>query len=77
MRLRSRYRKILVPDALVLVPTNELYIMVHAFRSFLALARDLVGSIFDSPVRTPKPTIHYPTFKFTCYLYLDLNFFMY
>jgi len=60
--------EVLVLDALVLMPTNEVYIVAQTFQSFLAWPKDLVGSIFDpryGPPNTPYNTLH---FKFTCYL---------
>ena len=39
--------EVLVPDALVFVPTNEVHIVAQAFQSFLTWPRDLVGSISD------------------------------
>jgi len=60
-------KEVLIVDGLVLVPTDEVYIMAQTFQSFLVWPRDLVDSIFDPLVRTLKPTVHYYTFKFTCY----------
>jgi len=46
--------EVLMPYALVLVPTDEVYIVAQAFQCFLAWPRDLV--VTDSPVQTLKPT---------------------
>ena len=46
--------KVLMPFALVLVPTNEVYTMGQTFQCFLAWPRDLVVS--DPPIQTLKPT---------------------
>jgi len=70
-KVKVTVEEVFVPDALVHVPTKEVYIMAKAFRFFLACPRDLVGSIFDPLVRTPQPTIQYSIFKFTCYLCLQ------
>ena len=43
-----------MPYALVLVPTDEVYIVAQAFQCFLAWPRDLVDT--DPPVQTLKPT---------------------
>ena len=49
--------EVIVPDALVPLPTNEVYIVKHAFQSFLTWSKDLVGSISDPSVWIPKPTL--------------------
>ena len=49
--------EVIIPDALVPVPTDELYIMTQAFQSFLAWPKDLVGSISDPSVWIPKLTL--------------------
>jgi len=46
--------EVLMPYALVPVPTDEVYIVAQAFQCFLAWPRDLV--VTDSPVQTLKPT---------------------
>jgi len=46
--------EVLMPYALVLVPTDEVYTVAQAFQCFLAWPRDLV--ITNSLVQTLKPT---------------------
>jgi len=64
--------EVLMPYALILVPTDEVYTVAQAFQCFLAWPRDLV--VTDSPVQTLKnPQIYY-IFKFTCLLCSNLNY---
>ena len=49
--------EVIVPDALVPMPTDEVYIVAHAFQSFLAWPKDLVGSISDPSVWIPTHLI--------------------
>jgi len=35
------------------------YTIAHIFQYFIVLPRDLVGSIYDPLVQTPKTIIHY------------------
>ena len=46
--------EVLMPFALVPVPTDEVYTVAQAFRCILAWPRDLV--VTDPPVQTLKPT---------------------
>ena len=46
--------EVLMPFALVPVPTDEVYTMAQALQCFLAWPRDLVFT--DPPVQTLKPT---------------------
>jgi len=50
-------KKVIVPDALVLVPTYEVYTVAQAFQSVLVWPKYLVGSIFDPLLWIPKPTL--------------------
>jgi len=50
--------EVLVLEALVLMPINEVYIVAHTFQSFLAWRRDLVNFISDPLVWTSKPIIY-------------------
>ena len=65
--------EVVIPDALVPVPTDEVYTVAQAFQSFLAWPKDLVGSISDPPVWTPKPTLQYSICNFTYYLCSQSN----
>ena len=49
--------EVIIPDALVPVPTDEVYTVAQAFQSFLAWPKDLVGSISDPSVWIPKLTL--------------------
>jgi len=48
--------EVLVPFALVPMPTDEVYTVAQAFYCFLAWPRDLVDS--HPPVQALKPTIY-------------------
>ena len=60
--------EVLVPFVLVLVPTDEVYIVAQAFQCFLAWPRDLV--VFDPPVQT----LNISMVSDTCLLYSNLNY---
>jgi len=47
--------KVVMPNALVPMPTDEVYIVAHAFLSFLTWLKYSVGSISNSPIWTFKP----------------------
>jgi len=49
--------EVIIPDALVPVPIDEVYTVAHAFQSFLTWPKDLVGSISDPSVWIPKLTL--------------------
>jgi len=55
MELSNNEIKVTVPNSLVPVPTNEVYIAADAFQSFLAWPRDLVDSISDPRYGLPNP----------------------
>ena len=63
--------EVLMPFALVPMPTDEVYTVAQAFKCFLAWPRDLVDT--DPRYRLLNPQIYY-IFKFTCLLYSNLNY---
>ena len=62
--------EVIIPDAVVPVPTDEVYTVAYAFQSYSTLVLFLTLR-YGSP-NSPYSTLH---FKFTCYLCSQSNYF--